>query len=92
MSKKSFSLLFGIVALGATTSAYGQRWEFSGGGGASFYTSRTITGPNGSADASFKPGYGFNAAIMQVGNRFGGGIRYAMNFNDIEPNGYLSGL
>jgi hypothetical protein len=84
MMHKSQALFLGIVALALTPAASAQRWEFSGGGGASFYTSRTMSGPGGTADASFKPGYTFHGSVAQVGNRFGGAVRYGMSMNDME--------
>lgn len=79
-----FALLLGFAMLAGAPAAFGQRWEFSAGGGGSFYTSRTITGSAGSADAAFKPGFAAYASVAQVGNRFGGAIRYTMLMNDME--------
>lgn len=84
MMKSRFALYLGLAAVTLMPAAFGQRWEFGAGGAGSFYNTRTVSGPGGSADAGFKTGYGFHANLTQVGNRFGGALRYSMMFNDMQ--------
>jgi hypothetical protein len=67
--------------------AMAQKWEVGVGGGASFYTSKQVSGPDGQVNAKFKPGAGFTAYMGQIGNRVGGEIRYTMMFNSMELSG-----
>lgn len=74
-----------FMALAAPAAA--QKWEVGAGGGAAFYNSKTISGPDGSVSAKFKPNAGVTAYIGQIGNRVGGEIRYTMLFNGMELSG-----
>ncbi|MBE0658034.1 MAG: outer membrane beta-barrel protein [Bryobacteraceae bacterium] len=67
--------------------AMAQKWEVGAGGGASFYTSKTVSGPDGQVNAKFKPGAGFTAYMGQIGDRVGGEVRYTMMFNSMELSG-----
>ena len=82
-NNRSLILAAGLV-LSMTPAALGQRWEVGAGGGASFYNSKTVTGPDGSVDARLKPGFGFNAYLGQIGNRLGGEIGYTLLLQDFE--------
>jgi hypothetical protein len=84
MLKGSIALTAGLLLFGALPAAYGQRWEFGAGGAGSFYQSRTVSGPLGSGDAGFKTGGGFYASLGQIGNRYGGELRYTYLFNDMR--------
>jgi hypothetical protein len=76
----------GLIAAIAPAS-YGQKWEVGAGGGASIYSSKSISAPAGSVDAKFKPGYGFSAFVGQIGNRVGGELRYSWQSNEMELSG-----
>ena len=64
-----------------------QKWEVGAGGGAAFYNTKKVEGPDGTVNAKFKPGAGFTAYVGQIGNRVGGEIRYTMLFNNMELSG-----
>lgn len=64
-----------------------QKWEVGAGGGAAFYNTKQVQGPDGTVNAKFKPGAGFTAYVGQIGNRVGGEIRYTMLFNSMELSG-----
>lgn len=75
---------FLLAALGALPAA-AQKWELGGGGGASFYTDKTITNRNGTAETGFKTGY--TATLWFGQNNFdhvGGEIRYHLLKNDLK--------
>ncbi len=74
-----------MVALAAP--AVAQKWEVGAGGGAAFYNSKTVSGPDGDISAKFKPNAGVTAYLGQIGNRVGGEIRYTMMFNGMELSG-----
>jgi hypothetical protein len=78
------TLLAGLIAGSMAPAAFGQRYELGGGGGASFYNKRTVTGPAASVEAAFKPGYAFSGYLGQLGNRLGGELRYSYASNDME--------
>jgi hypothetical protein len=78
------TLLAGLIAGCMAPSALGQRFEFGGGGGASFYNKRTVTGTSTSVEAGFKPGYSFNGYLGQMGSRLGGELRYSFASNEME--------
>jgi hypothetical protein len=81
-------LLAAVTALAlAAPLALAQRWEFGGGGGASFYTAQSISGSAGSADVKFKPGFGGTAYFGQIGDRVGGEVRYDWFSNEMELSG-----
>ena len=77
-------LLIGMVVGGLSPAAFGQRFEFGGGAGASFYNKRTVSGPAVNAEARFKPGYGFTGYVGQRGQRLGGELRYSYSANGME--------
>ena len=80
----TLTLFAGLIAGGIAPAALGQRFEIGGGGGASFYNKRTVTGPSATVDAGFKSGYGFNAYLGQLGNRLGGELRYSYASNEMQ--------
>ena len=83
---RNWSLM--VVALVCCAApATAQKWEVGAGGGASFYTTKQVSGPDGQVNAKFKPGAGFTAYLGQIGNRVGGEIRYTMMFNNMELSG-----
>jgi hypothetical protein len=69
------------------STAYGQKWEVGGGGGASIYNTKTVTAPAGSVDAKFKTGYAFSGYFGQIGDRLGGEVRYTYLSNEMELAG-----
>lgn len=76
-----------LAVMASALPAAAQKWEVGAGGGAAFYNSKTITGPDGSVTAKFKPNGALTAYMGQVGNRVGGEIRYTMMFNGMELAG-----
>lgn len=80
----ALTLFAGMLAASMAPAAFGQRFEFGGGGGASFYNKHTITGTATSVDARFKPGYGFTGYLGQLGDRLGGELRYSFASNEME--------
>lgn len=82
--KTVLALLAGLALGSMTPAAFGQRFEVGGGGGASFYNKNTVSGGRAEVDAGFKPGYGFNAFLGQLGNRLGGELRYSFASNEME--------
>ena len=80
----TLTVLAGIIAGSTAPTAFGQRFEFGGGGGASFYNTRTVTGPSASVEAGFKSGYAFTGYLGQIGDRLGGELRYSYASNDME--------
>jgi len=74
-----------VIAVLATVPAAAQKWEMGAGGGASFYTDKTITNRNGTAETGFKTGY--TATVWLGQNSFdhvGGEIRYHFLKNDLK--------
>jgi opacity protein-like surface antigen len=79
--------LAGALALLAMPRAQAQRWEFSAGGAASFYTSRSVQGASGDIKAGFKPGGGFTVGVAQAGQKYGGEVRYSFLWNQMQLKG-----
>jgi hypothetical protein len=66
-----------VVCLAAAPSLFGQRWEFGGAVGGSFYTSQTVKSSLGNADAKFDRGILGGAYVAHnSGNYWGGELRY----------------
>lgn len=86
MSKQSAWIRFGLttLTLAVIPAAFAQKWEVGGGAGGSFYSSKSITGSAGTADASFKPGFAGTGYLGQNGDRIGGEIRYSYQQNKME--------
>jgi hypothetical protein len=74
-----------LLALMSAASAAGQKWEVGAGGGASFYTDKTVSNRSGTAETGFKSGY---TAVLWLGqNNFkhvGGEVRYHLSKNDLK--------
>lgn len=90
MSIRNWALMtLGMVTCAAPAMA--QKWEVGAGGGAAFYNTKQVQGPDGTVNAKFKPAAGFTAYFGQTGNRVGGEIRYTMLFNGMELSGGSGG-
>ncbi len=64
---------------------FAQKYEFGIAGGGSFYQSKTVTGPRGSADAGFDSGYALSANIgNNMYEHVGGELRYTFLKNDLK--------
>jgi hypothetical protein len=73
------------AALLCAGSAFGQRWEFGGVGGASIYRPAEAKAGAASADAGFANGYAFGVVLGNtVTNYIGGEVRYLYSQNDLE--------
>ncbi|HZT40276.1 MAG TPA: hypothetical protein VFA28_20460 [Bryobacteraceae bacterium] len=78
-------LVRAIILLAAAPAAFAQRWEFGGGAGFGFYTSRDVHGESGVASA--RPGNGLSASAWltnDTGRRLGGEIRYDYQRGDMR--------
>jgi hypothetical protein len=75
---KNSRILSLAVCLATAPFAFGQRWEFGGAVGGSFYTSQTFKNPvAGNADAKFDNGFLSGGYLAHnAGERWGGEIRY----------------
>lgn len=68
--------------------AFAQKYEFTVGGGASFYDSKTVKNPKGDAEAGFSNGFAATVALGQnMYPRIGGEIRYTYLQNDLKLKG-----
>jgi opacity protein-like surface antigen len=64
------------------------RYEFGGAIGGSFYDSKTLSGPGGSADAGFENGVAGSIWLgHQMYPKISGEIRYDIAANDLKLNG-----
>ncbi len=78
-----FRLLFPLILTAG--SCFGQTWSLGGAAGFGFYHDATITNGSGSAQAGFEPRASFSAVLGQnMGNYFGGEIRYTFRQGDSE--------
>ncbi len=67
----------GMMLLMAASSALAQKWEFGAVGGASIYTSKTVTAGSASGDAGFATNFAVGGLLGNtISDRFGGEIRY----------------
>jgi len=67
----------GVSLLLVAGACFGQQWEFGGTAGASFLPSVPVSGPAGSANAGFQPGFTTGAFVGQRYNaRISGEVRY----------------
>ena len=74
-----------IAAAALLAPAYAQNYEFSAFGGASFYHTKTVANPRGTAEAGFSPGWGAGASIgHNMYSRVGGEIRYQFLQNGLK--------
>ena len=72
------------IPLALAPKAYAQRWEFGGGVGGGFYTSKDVTSPAGSAAAKIQTNIAASAWIGQSGQRrLGGELRYDYSRGDL---------
>lgn len=81
-------LLLPLAVVLGVVPASAQKFEFGLGGGGSFYTSREVTNPRGTADAGFK--FGPAATVFlghNSGDVLGGEIRYSYLRNDLKLDG-----
>ena len=73
-----------MATLGAT-SALAQKWEFGGGVGGGFYSSRDVTSPGGSAAAKIQTNLAGSAWLGNIGRgRWGGELRYDYQRGDLQ--------
>lgn len=75
----------GMILLMAAGSALAQKWEFGAVGGASIYTSKTVTAGSTSGDAGFATNFAVGGLIGNtISDRFGGEVRYLYARNDMQ--------
>jgi len=91
MSTSRFMLCLATLTLvlaGTGRLAYGQASAEAGfGGGASFYTEKTVTAPAGEAQVGFEPGFILSGWLGQDLYRYlGGELRYSYQMNDLKLN------
>jgi hypothetical protein len=84
---KQNQIVMAGLLLAVSLPAWGQKWEVGAGGGGSFYNAKTITAPQGSVEAKFKPGFAASGWFGQIGDRAGGELRYTFFKNDMELAG-----
>ena len=67
------------------TAMFAQKWEFGGGVGGGFYTSRDVTSPGGSASAKLQSNLAGSAWLGNIGRgRWGGELRYDYQRGDLQ--------
>lgn len=72
-----------VLLMLAASPALAQRWEIGGGAGGSFYTGKTVTRSNLTANAKFDSGWGATGyAGHNMYKLVGGEIRYSFLKND----------
>jgi len=78
-------ILISIAAALTVAPTFAQKYEFGIAGGGSFYDSKTVTNPRGSADAGFNNGF---ALSVNLGNNMyshvGGEVRYTYLQNEMK--------
>ncbi len=75
----------GLSILILAGSCFGQQWEFGGTAGASFLPTLPATGPAGSANAGFQPGFSLGAFVGQRYNaHISGEVRYTFLQNNLQ--------
>lgn len=78
-------LVMCAAALVLAPAGFAQKWEFGGGVGGGFYTSQTVSGPAGSADAKFNMGVAGSAWLGNTtSRRLGGELRYDYQMGDMH--------
>ena len=76
-----------VVVLLTTPAAFAQKWEFGGGAGGGFYTSKDVSAPSGSAAAKFSSNIAASAWLANNnGKRWGGELRYDYQRGDAQLN------
>ena len=74
-----------VVCALTATAALAQKWEFGGGVGGGFYTSRDVTAPGGSASAKIQSNLAGSAWLGNIGRgRWGGELRYDYQMGDLK--------
>ena len=74
-----------LLMLMASEAALAQRWEIGGGAGGSFYTGKTVSRANLTANAKFDSGWGATGyAGHNMYRLVGGEIRYSFLKNDAK--------
>lgn len=82
---KPIRLCVFCAMLATLPSALAQKWEFGGAVGGGFFTSQTVSGPGGSADANFAKGLVASAWLgNNSGRRLGGELRYDFQMGDMQ--------
>jgi hypothetical protein len=75
--------LYTMTAALTVLPAFAQKYEFSVGGGGSFYQSHNVTNPKGDASAGFNTGWAATVAVGQnMYSHVGGEIRYTYLHNE----------
>jgi hypothetical protein len=78
-------ILMVCASLAAAPQAWAQKWEFGGGVGGGFYTSRDVTAPGGSASAKIQSNLSGSAWLDNNGQgRWGGELRYDYQAGDLQ--------
>jgi hypothetical protein len=78
-------MLVVCLAVSAAPAALAQKWEFGGGAGAGFYTSKTLERPTEEAKAKIKPGVAASAWLTSNSSkRWGGEIRYTYQTGELQ--------
>src|SRR5712691_545818 len=73
---KLFRILVVSMALASLPAALAQKWEFGGGVGTGFYTSKDVTSPAGTASAKINSNISGSAWAGNNKGRWGGELRY----------------
>jgi hypothetical protein len=82
---KKHHLLVATALLVATPAMYAQRWEFGGGAGGGFYTSRNVTNPAITGTARIGPGLTASAWLANNNTEhWGGEIRYDFQQGELQ--------
>ncbi len=75
-----------LIALSAPA-AFGQKWEFGGGGGFGFYTNQNVTNAIGDAEAKFASNVAASAWLANNSSSlWGGELRYDFQRGDMQLN------
>lgn len=73
------------LAVSAAPMAMAQKWEFGGGAGGAFNTSKDLTRPTETATGNIKTGVAASAWLgNNTNNRWGGEIRYTYQMGDLQ--------
>jgi hypothetical protein len=84
---KTARLLVVCAALATVPAAMAQKWEFGGGVGGGFYTSRDVTSTGGSASAKILSNIAGSAWLTNNGlGHWGGELRYDYQLGDLALN------
>jgi outer membrane protein with beta-barrel domain len=72
------------VAGAVLPQAWAQKWEFGGGVGGGFYSSRDVTAPGGSAAAKIQTNLAGSAWLGNTKEHWGGELRYDYQTGDLQ--------